>query len=225
MNREEIGFFKAILDSYEEVSLISVLDGKTGGYRAYLPGGRARDGFFHHSRYGEKRRRIQGGLKMFDETKVLAALTAGGRALRGDVRGRAASTLIQVESERIEKLEKGVGFRRRPARHQSLADLFCLHQFARGGPPASSLAMSLRRATRPGRQGGRAASERKGPATRSSITAPPNDVDMRQRKIDLVRSVEAAARKMEKRIRQVKVMYRDARQRVRIAGSDGTQRR
>ena len=40
-------------------------------------------------------------------------------------------------------------------------------------------------------------------------------------KIDLVRSVEAAARKMEKRIRQVKVMYRDARQRVRIAGSDG----
>jgi len=30
MNREEIGFFKAILDSYEEVALLTVLDGKRG---------------------------------------------------------------------------------------------------------------------------------------------------------------------------------------------------
>jgi hypothetical protein len=30
MNREGIGFFKGILESYEEVALLTVLDGKTG---------------------------------------------------------------------------------------------------------------------------------------------------------------------------------------------------
>jgi len=43
-----------------------------------------------------------------------------------------------------------------------------------------------------------------------------------ERKLSLVRSIETTARKMEKRIRQVKVTYRDAGQHVRIAGSDGT---
>ncbi len=37
MNREEIGFFKAVLDSYEEVSLLSVLDGKSGVIELIYP--------------------------------------------------------------------------------------------------------------------------------------------------------------------------------------------
>jgi len=30
MNREDIGFFKAVLESYEEVALLTVVDGKGG---------------------------------------------------------------------------------------------------------------------------------------------------------------------------------------------------
>ena len=30
INREGIGFFKAILDSYEEIGLMTVVDGRTG---------------------------------------------------------------------------------------------------------------------------------------------------------------------------------------------------
>jgi hypothetical protein len=37
MNREEIGFFKAVLDSYEEVALLTVLDGKTGAVELIYP--------------------------------------------------------------------------------------------------------------------------------------------------------------------------------------------
>jgi hypothetical protein len=37
INREGIGFFKAILDSYEEVCLMTVLDGKTGEIELTYP--------------------------------------------------------------------------------------------------------------------------------------------------------------------------------------------
>ncbi len=37
MNREGIGFFKAILESYEEVALLTVLDGKTGQVEVTYP--------------------------------------------------------------------------------------------------------------------------------------------------------------------------------------------
>jgi TldD protein len=42
------------------------------------------------------------------------------------------------------------------------------------------------------------------------------------KKLALVRSIESSARKMEKRIKQVKVMYRDAASAIRIRASDGT---
>jgi TldD protein len=77
-------------------------------------------------------------------------------------------------------------------------------ELSRGGPGAN----------------GAAAGERVMPRYPFIIMARPDEVDLRK-KIDLVRRVESVARKMEKRIRQVKVLYRDARQRVRIAGSDG----
>jgi len=37
INREGIGFFKAILDSYEEVGLMTVVDGKTGEIELTYP--------------------------------------------------------------------------------------------------------------------------------------------------------------------------------------------
>jgi hypothetical protein len=37
MNKEGIGFFKAILESYEEVALLTVLDGKKGEVEVIYP--------------------------------------------------------------------------------------------------------------------------------------------------------------------------------------------
>ncbi len=37
INRKGIGFFKAILESYEEVGLMTVLDGKTGRIEVTYP--------------------------------------------------------------------------------------------------------------------------------------------------------------------------------------------
>lgn len=37
MNREAIGFFKAVLESYEEVALITVFDGKRGEVELTYP--------------------------------------------------------------------------------------------------------------------------------------------------------------------------------------------
>lgn len=37
MSRDGIGFFKAILESYEEVALLTVLDGKTGDVEVLFP--------------------------------------------------------------------------------------------------------------------------------------------------------------------------------------------
>jgi TldD protein len=154
---------------------------------------------------------------MFDETKVLAALTAGGGIYGETFEEETASTLIQVESEKIEKLEKGVDsgvalrvivpwqtfFGSTNSREEDrLIDI--ARELSRGGPGAN----------------GAAAGERVMPRYPFIIMARPDEVDLRK-KIDLVRRVESVARKMEKRIRQVKVLYRDARQRVRIAGSDG----
>jgi hypothetical protein len=37
INKEGIGFFKAILESYEDVGIFSVLDGKTGAIEIIYP--------------------------------------------------------------------------------------------------------------------------------------------------------------------------------------------
>ncbi len=39
MNREGIGFFKAVLESYEEVAILTVLDGRTGEVELIYPTG------------------------------------------------------------------------------------------------------------------------------------------------------------------------------------------
>ena len=154
---------------------------------------------------------------MFNETKVLAALTAGGALYGETFEEETASTLIQVESEKIEKLEKGVDsgvalrviipwqtFFASTNSHEEGRLIDLARELARGGPGTN----------------GAPAGERVPPRYPFIIAARPDEVEVRQ-KLGLARRVESSARKMEKRIRQVKVLYRDARQRVRIAGSDG----
>lgn len=156
---------------------------------------------------------------MFDETRVLKALLTGKALYAETFEEETAYTLIQLESERIEKLEKGfdsgVGLRIIRPWQTCFASTNSKeedHLVALAGELAGSAgsgtdrveAGALREARYPFR-----------------VELPARDVDM-ERKLALVKSVESAARKMEKRIRQVKVVYRDADQRVRIAASDGT---
>ena len=155
---------------------------------------------------------------MFDETKVLKALLSEKALYAETFAEETAYTLIQLESERIEKLEKGldsgVGLRViRPwqtyfastnAKDEDHLIALAKELAGRAGSQDQVKAGALQKARYPFR-----------------IEGPADTVEM-ERKLALVRSVETAARKMEKRIRQVKVMYRDTDQRVRIAGSDGT---
>ena len=155
---------------------------------------------------------------MFDETKVLKALMGEGGLYGESFAEETTSTLIQLESERIEKLEKtrdcGVGLRLlRPWK------TFFASTNSREEEHLVALAREL------ARNADEAPGEVKPGDIRLAsypfpIAVPPGDVDL-QKKLDLVRSVESAARRMERRIKQVKVLYRDVSQHVRIAGTDG----
>ncbi len=156
---------------------------------------------------------------MFDETKVLKALLTDGVLYAETFAEETAYTLIQSESERIEKFEKGldsgVGMRIiRPwqtyfasTNSKDEGHLIALAKELTGAASTNTDRMkagALRQAFYP-----------------FSIVRAPGDVEM-ERKLALVRSVESAARKMEKRIKQVKVVYKDADQHLRIAANDGT---
>ena len=66
---------------------------------------------------------------MFDESRVIKSLMTG-NTLYGEIfTEETAYTLIQIESEKIEKLEKGTRQRGRTPAHTSLADILCIHQF------------------------------------------------------------------------------------------------
>ena len=156
---------------------------------------------------------------MFDQMKVLRALQKGS-ALYADIFDEeTAYTLIQLESEKIEKLEKGldkgVGLRVIKPWQTFFASTNSKEE-AHLVDLAGDLATTLEP---PERQ------VEAGPLRLAqypfSIEKAPRDVDT-ERKIALVRFVESAARRMEKRIRQVKVVYRDTDQRLLIATSDGT---
>jgi TldD protein len=156
---------------------------------------------------------------MFDETRVLKALLTGKSLYAETFEEETAYTLIQLESGRIEKLEKGldsgVGLRIiRPwqtyfasTNSKEESHLVAL---------ARDLAGEANSGAGPAKAG--ALLEARYPFR---IERPAADVEM-ERKLALVKSVESSARKMEKRIKQVKVLYRDTDQRVRIAASDGT---
>ena len=158
---------------------------------------------------------------MFDEAKVLAGLAAGDVLYAETFEEETASTQIQLESEKVEKLEKGVdsGVGLRAIRPwQTFFASTNLREEGHLVDLAKELVRTQPAAGPSGWVGGADFQLARYPFL---IMVPPGDVEV-QKKLGLVRSVENAARKMEKRIRQVKVLYRDARQHVRIAGSDGT---
>jgi TldD protein len=156
---------------------------------------------------------------MFSEERVLKSLLTTDALYGETFAEETAYTAIQMESEKIEKLEKGldrgVGLRLiRPWKtfFASTNSLDEKHLVSLGSQLASSAKNGYADAL-----GGRATIAR----YPFSIEIAPADVET-EKKLALVRSIESTARKMENRIKQVKVIYRDARQHVMIAGSDGT---
>jgi len=127
-------------------------------------------------------------------------------------------TLIQMESGKIEKLEKGldsgVGLR--------IIKPWKTYFASTNNKDEQHLVDLARELVRPvsgglGIQQGRDLQLARYPFR---IDIAPGDVDTEE-KLALVRNAESVARKMERRIKQVKVVYRDANQQVRIATSDG----
>jgi len=156
---------------------------------------------------------------VLDETRILAALLRGS-ALYADVFSeRRTYTQIQVESEKIEKLEKGldqgVGLRVITPWKTFLAST-----------TSTDTGHVLDLARDLGRAAGEEGEKR---ITQASVIegrypfplrVDPEGVEI-EKKVALVRQVEAAARKMEKRIKQVRVVYRDTKQQIRITPSEG----
>jgi TldD protein len=157
---------------------------------------------------------------MFDHSKVLRALMKGD-AVYGDVFVEEKTyTRIHLESERIEKIEKGtdkgVGIRAvspwktlyastNSHEEDHLVDL--ARGLSRFGSGADDVTV---------RQG-----EQVKASYPFSIDTVPDGVTV-DRKLAMVRGIESMVRKMEKRITQVRVVYGDSRQLVRITTSDGS---
>jgi TldD protein len=156
---------------------------------------------------------------MFDEARVIKALMTG-NALYGETFTEETNyTLIQIESEKIEKLEKGldrgVGLRVIRPWQTFFASTNSMDE-------GHLLGLGRELAAGVGGENGRV---KEAPLRVAqypfSIQVSPRDVET-ERKLALVRSIESMARRMEKRIKQVKVTYKDASQAVKIVGSDGT---
>ena len=156
---------------------------------------------------------------MFDGGKILKA-AMGGDALYGDIFAEERTyTHIQLESGRIEKLErgtdKGVGIR-----------VICPWKTFYGStnsfkdPDLLDIARAIRSFSGEGAwQGpsGRIVAECRYPF---AIGIAPDEVGV-DRKLAMVRRLESLARGMEPRIVQVKVVYRDTRQNVTLITSEG----
>jgi TldD protein len=155
---------------------------------------------------------------MFDENKVLKALMKGG-GIYGDIFAEKRTyTHIQLESGRIEKLEKGedkgVGIRViNPwktfyASTNSFDETYLVET-------AHHLA-KFSKETRDGKIGpeGHIVADYSFP-----ININPDEVEI-EKKLAMVRDLEETVKKMEQRIKQVRVIYRDTLQKVKMHNSE-----
>ena len=154
---------------------------------------------------------------MFDEKKVLKALMKGG-GIYGDIFAEERTyTHIQLESGRIEKLEKGedkgVGIR--------VIDPWKTFYASTNSFDETHLVETARHLAKfsvENRDG------RIGPEKRIVADYPfpvniyPNEVEL-EKKLAMVRDLEETVKKMERRIKQVRVIYRDTLQKVRMYSS------
>ncbi|HVN24126.1 MAG TPA: TldD/PmbA family protein [Syntrophorhabdales bacterium] len=156
---------------------------------------------------------------MRSEAQVLGAMLKGGAVYADIFAEKRTYTHIQVESEKIEKLEKGldqgVGLR-----VITPWKMFLASTTSRDEEHLLDLARDLGRMA-----GEKAAGEiREGVPVQGqypfSIQVNPWDVEI-EKKVAIARRIEALSRKLEKRIKQVRVMYRDTRQEVKITSSEG----
>ena len=157
---------------------------------------------------------------MRNESRILAALLRGSGLYADIYAEKRTYTHIQIESQKIEKLEKGLdqgtGLRVITPWKQFLASTTSQEE-----EHLLDLARELGRAS--GQETEKGIKEERLIAARYpfSIAMDPKDVTV-EKKLEIVRRVEAAARKMEKRIKQVRVMYRDTMQAVRIVPTEGS---
>jgi TldD protein len=157
---------------------------------------------------------------MFDGEKVLKVL-AGSGALYGDVFAEQKEyTHIHFESGRLEKVEKaldeGVGLRIVMPWKTFYASTTSL-----AGDGASDCAQALAAAAASGAKAQVLAAAAQTASYPFHLSVDPGTVEI-GRKVALVKRVESMARRMERRIRQAKVVLRDSTQRVAIRTTDGT---
>ncbi len=157
---------------------------------------------------------------MFNEKKVLAALMEGGGIYSDIFADMRTYTLIQLESGRVEKLERGedpgIGLRVIAPWKSFYASTNSFEE-----SHLIDLAGQLSRYCEGAAEGvtGGVSSHLEGDYP-FSISRDPEFVPVAE-KLALVRKFEAMARKMEPRITQVRVVYRDTRQKVNIFTSEG----
>jgi TldD protein len=154
---------------------------------------------------------------MFDEKKVLKALMKGG-GIYGDIFAEERTyTHIQLESGRIEKLEKGedkgVGIR--------VINPWKTFYASTNSFDETNLvetAYHLARFSKEDRDG------KIGPEKHIiadypfPISVNPDEVEV-EKKLAMVKALEETVKKMERRIKQVRVVYRDTRQKVKMYSS------
>ncbi len=156
---------------------------------------------------------------MFDEAKVLNMLM-GGESLYGDIFAEEKRyTHIQLESERIEKLEKGVdkgvGIR---VIHPWKTFFATTNSFEE--KRLTELAVELRGFSEDKQERDLRRDRHVRAEYPFAITSDPETVDMKK-KIDMVKGLGSMVRKMEPRIKQARVMYRDTSQDIRLFTSEG----
>jgi len=157
---------------------------------------------------------------MFDERSVLKAMMNGDTIYADIFTEEKTYTFIHLESERIEKLEKGtdkgVGIRIIVPWKTYYGST---NSFNEGR--IIELAQGLNRFVK-NREGTFEIHEIKPIMSHYpfSVTIYPNDVEA-EKKLQMVKHLESIVRKMEQRIKQVRIQYRDTKQDVTISNSDG----
>jgi TldD protein len=157
---------------------------------------------------------------MFDEKRILKAML-GGDAIYADIFAEERTyTHIHLESGRIEKIEKaldkGVGIR-----VINPWKTFYASTNSFEGKHLIELAKGLSRFSKEETQ---SSDIKKGRHIKAnypfSISTDPEGVDMKE-KLSMVKNLESLVRKMEQRIKQVRVIYGDSHQNIKIYNNEG----